>query len=68
MSDIATEPVAQEAESSTLFLHLKSQRSKTATVSMQPEQTRLYQARLRESEAKWQEVSGVFIPITKPQT
>ncbi|XP_017313754.1 LIM domain only protein 7b isoform X1 [Ictalurus punctatus] len=52
MSDIATEPVAQEAESSTLFLHLKSQRSKTATVSMQ---TRLYQARLRESEAKWQE-------------
>lgn len=65
MSDIATEPVAQEAESSTLFLHLKSQRSKTATVSMQ---TRLYQARLRESEAKWQEVSGVFIPITKPQT
>ncbi|KAF4075313.1 hypothetical protein AMELA_G00233020 [Ameiurus melas] len=52
MSDITTEPVAQEAESSMLFLHLKSHRSKTATVSLRPEQ---YQARLRESEAKWQE-------------
>ncbi|XP_034156147.2 LIM domain only protein 7b isoform X2 [Pangasianodon hypophthalmus] len=55
MSDITPEPVAQEAESSTSFHPLKSQRGKAATVSLRQERIRQYQARLRESEAKWQE-------------
>ncbi|XP_058235826.1 LIM domain only protein 7b isoform X3 [Hemibagrus wyckioides] len=62
LSDLTQESGAQEPVSST-FLHLlKSQRSKAATVSLRQEQIRQYQARLRESEAKWQEVSHVFIP------
>lgn len=63
MNDITSKPIAQES-----FHPLKSYPSKAATVSLRQEQMRhYYQAKLRESEAKWQEVSGVFIPITKHQ-
>lgn len=61
MSDISLESVAQESESSTSGHALKSQRSKAATVSLRQERMRQCQARLKESEAKWQEVSGAII-------
>lgn len=67
MSDISMEPAAQESERSTCFPFMKSHSNKAATVSLQLEQMRQYQARLRVSEAKWQEVRGVFIPFTKHQ-
>lgn len=56
MSDLSLEPGAED---------LMSRHSKAALkVSLRQEQIRQYQSRLRESEAKWQEVSDVFLHIT----
>lgn len=62
MNDITSKPVAQES-----FHPLKSCPSKATTASLRQEQMWHNQAKLRESEAKWQEVSAVFISVTKPQ-
>lgn len=67
MSDISLEPAAQESDHVTPSHSLKSYRGKAATVSLRQEKMRQHQAKLRESEAMWQEVIRLFYSHYKHQ-